>query len=345
MAIAERIQKELSDLLPQASFARNRAIAVLIPCFNEAATVAAVVEGFRRALPGAAIYVYDNNSTDGTDRLAAAAGAIVRREPYQGKGHVLRRMFADIESDIYVLADGDLTYDASAAGRLIDALVSQNVDMAVGVRVGEHDAFRRGHRLGNRFFNGLVARLFGPGLTDILSGYRVFSRRFAKSFPAASSGFEIETELSVHALDLRLAAVEIPLRYGARPETSPSKLKTYRDGARILRTILMMYKELKPFRFFGVIGLVLAAAALVVCAPVVVTYAETGLVPRLPTAILAAGIMQLACLSLTCGIVLDSVGAGRRELKRMRYLDLSAPAVDAGPRHWSPRLIGDGDQP
>jgi glycosyltransferase involved in cell wall biosynthesis len=323
-----RIRDELAELLPQASFVKNRSIAVLLPCYNEESTIAAVIDSFRRVLSGAVIYVYDNNSSDRTAEIAAAAGAVVRRERYQGKGNVVRRMFADIEADVYILADGDLTYDASAAGRLVDALVSQNVDMVVGVRIGAGQAFRRGHRLGNRLFNWFVVHLFGEGFTDILSGYRVLSRRFAKSFPAASSGFEIETELSVHALDLKLATAEIPLSYGERPQNSTSKLKTYRDGVRILASILMMYKALRPFRFYGAIFVALAVVALGLAAPIVVTYFETGLVPRLPTAVLAASIMQFAFLSLICGIVIEAVSASRREFKRMRYLDFPAPGAE-----------------
>ena len=324
----QRIRDELEALLPQGSFVKNRSIAILLPCYNEETTIAAVIESFRRVLPGAAIYVYDNNSTDQTAEVAAAQGAVVRRERYQGKGNVVRRMFADIEADIYVLADGDLTYDASAAGRLVDALVTENVDMVVGVRIGSDQAFRRGHRFGNRLFNRTVAHLFGAGFTDILSGYRAVSRRFAKSFPAASSGFEIETELSVHALDLKLATTEIALSYGERPENSKSKLKTYRDGAKILGSILMMYRALRPFQFYGAIFLALSAVAFGLGLPLVVTYAETGLVPRLPTAILAASIMQLAFMSLTCGIIIDAVSASRREFKRMRYLDIPAPGAE-----------------
>src|SRR5215475_8365481 len=236
-------------------------LAILLPCYQEEAAIAETVAAFARARPDAVIYVYDNNSTDRTAERAAAAGAIVRREARQGKGNVIRRMFADIEADVYVMADGDLTYDASAAGRLVDALVSQNVDMVVGVRVASGRAFRPGHQFGNHLFNRVVTHLFGNGFTDILSGYRVVSRRFAKSFPAASSGFEIETELSVHALDLKLAAVEIPLRYDERPQNSSSKLRTYRDGARILLKILMMYKTLRPFAFFGAIFVALFATA------------------------------------------------------------------------------------
>src|SRR5712692_10223805 len=277
-----RIREELASRFPHASFVKNKSIAVLIPCYNEAATIAAVIEGFRRVLPGASSYVYDNNSTDGTAEVAATAGALVRREMYQGKGNVVRRMFADVEADVYVLADGDLTYDAAAAERLVEALVVQNVDMVVGVRIGAEQAFRRGHRFGNRLFNWIVARLFGPGFTDILSGYRVVSRRFAKSFPAASSGFEIETELSIHALDLKLASAEMALSYCERPQNSASKLKTFRDGARILATIVLMYKALRPFRFFGALFIGLVLASLATAAPVIVTYIETGLEPRAP---------------------------------------------------------------
>jgi glycosyltransferase involved in cell wall biosynthesis len=312
----------------------GKTIAVLLPCYNEETTIAAVVAGFRGVLPDATIYVYDNNSTDRTAAVAAAAGAVVRYELYQGKGNVIRRMFADIEADIYVTADGDLTYDASAANRLVTALVSKNVDMVVGVRLGAGQAFRPGHRFGNRLFNWIVARLFGDVFTDILSGYRVVSRRFAKSFPAASSGFEVETELAIHALDLKLATIEIPLVYGERPQDSFSKLKTYRHGFRILFNIVMMYRALKPFRFYGVIALVFMVTSCVLAAPVIVTYLETGLVPRFPTAILAASIMQLAFMSLICGIVIEAISESRRELKRMRYLDLSAPAslVEAASR-------------
>lgn len=327
MAAVDRIRSELQDLMPRSSFARC-SVAVLLPCFNEEAAITQVVADFRRVLPGAQVYVYDNNSSDGTAAAAARAGAIVRRETYQGKGNVVRRMFADIDADIYVLADGDLTYDAGAAGRLIDRLVTGHLDMVVGRRLGRDGAFRRGHRAGNALFNGMVSRLFGSGFRDILSGYRAVSRRFAKSFPATSSGFEIETELAVHALDLKLATAEIDLPYVARPENSSSKLKTFRDGARILLTIALMYKALRPFRFFGAIGFALMLVGLALGAPVVATWLETGLVPRLPTAVLAAGIMQLAFLSFACGIIVEAVSASRRELVRMRYLDLPAPGVE-----------------
>jgi glycosyltransferase involved in cell wall biosynthesis len=314
--------------------AGSHQVAVLLPCYNEELAIGSVVRDFRRALPTATIYVYDNNSTDGTRDEAAKAGAVVRHELYQGKGNVVRRMLADIDADIYVLADGDGTYDSAAAPMLIDTLVTRHLDMVVGARAGGgEDAYRRGHRAGNRFFNRVVANLFGPGFNDILSGYRILSRRFAKSFPVTSSGFEIETELSVHALDLRIATVEIDVPYGARPEGSVSKLRTYRDGWRILMTIAMLLKELQPLRFFGGIAGLMALASIALSLPLLGTYLETGLVPRMPTAILAAAIMQLAFLSLAVGFVLDSLARARREAKRMRFLDLKAVGVN---RHAPP---------
>jgi len=322
----DRVRKAIGDLLAPSAWAQNRTIAVLLPCYNEAAAIAGVVAAFQRALPSAQIYVYDNNSTDETREAAARAGAIVRCESHQGKGNVVRRMLADIEADIYVLADGDATYDAAAAGRLIDSLITQNLDMVVGTRKGDGEAYPRGHQFGNRFFNLVVTHLFGTGFTDILSGYRVLSRRFAKSFPVTSSGFEIETELSVHALDLKIAVAEIPLRYHARPAGSHSKLRTYRDGWRILVTTLKLYKELQPFRFFGAIGTALIVSAIGLAIPLLETYVETGLVPRLPTAILATGIIQLGFLSLACGLVMEAIARARREAKRMRFLDLSSVA-------------------
>lgn len=330
MSKFDRAREELKGLLPQASWVKNRSIAVLLPCYNEEAAIAGVVEDFRRTLPSATIYVYDNNSTDRTASVAQKAGAVVRSEAYQGKGNVLRRMLADIDADIYVMADGDATYDTSAAGRLIDKLVSGNLDMVVGTRSGGGAAaYRRGHQWGNLFFNRVVSHLFGNKFSDILSGYRVLSRRFAKSFPVTSSGFEIETELCVHALDLKIATQEIELPYKARPKGSESKLRTYRDGARILWTIFMLYKELKPLSFFGACGAIMILGAIGLGLPLIPTYIETGLVPRFPTAILAACILQLGFLSLGCGMVLDSVAQGRREAKRMRYLDLSSVAIKA----------------
>ncbi len=323
---SKRIREELEDLFPQtSSWVSNKSIAVLLPCYNEETAIERVVRNFKMALPSASIYVYDNNSTDRTREKAEGAGAIVRIETFQGKGNVVRRMLADIDADIYVMADGDDTYDPTAAGKLIDRLVCDNLDMVIGTREGGgEEAYRRGHRSGNQLFNQIVSHLFGKGFTDIFSGYRVFSRRFAKSFPAASSGFEIETELSIHALDLRFATAEVAVPYGVRPEGSESKLRTYRDGARILWTILMLYKELKPMRFFGAIAIALAASAFGLGLPILHTYLQTGLVPRLPTAMLSMGLMQLSFLSMASGLILESVSQGRRELKRMRYLDLKA---------------------
>lgn len=299
-------------------------VAVILPCYNEEAAIADVVRGFRAVLPAADIYVYDNNSRDRTVERAREAGATVRTERRQGKGNVVRRMLADVEADVYLMADGDLTYDPLAAPLLIDRLVSQQLDMVVATRQGEGMLARKGHAAGNALFNRMVAKLFGDGFTDILSGYRAISRRFAKSFPTASGGFEIETELSVHALDLRLAVDEIPVRYGNRPENSTSKLSTFRDGFMILWTIAMMFRAVKPFKFFGVIGAGLALASVGLGAPLVVEFLETGLVPRFPTAILAASIMQLAVLSLVCGVIVEAVAEGRREAKRLRYLELKS---------------------
>lgn len=316
--VVERLY-ELANLKPQAAPLK---VAVLLPCYNEEAAIGDVVRGFRAVLPGADIYVYDNNSKDRTIEKAEEAGAIVRRERRQGKGNVVRRMLADVEADVYLMADGDLTYDPLAAPLLIERLVSEQLDMVVATREGEGMLARTGHAAGNAMFNRMITRLFGTGFTDILSGYRVCSRRFAKSFPTASNGFEIETELSIHALDLRLAVDEIPVRYGKRPENSTSKLSTFRDGFRILWTIAMMYRAVKPFRFFGAIALALAGAGAVLGAPVVVEFLETGLVPRLPTAVLAASVMQLSVLSLVCGIVVEAIAEARREAKRLRYLEL-----------------------
>jgi glycosyltransferase involved in cell wall biosynthesis len=296
-------------------------VAVLLPCYNEAAAIGQTVADFRAALPQAAIYVYDNNSTDKTVEVAAAAGAIVRTERMQGKGNVVRRMFADVDADIYVMADGDATYEAAAAQGLIDLLVSDQLDMVVGARKSEVEAaYRRGHRLGNAMLTGMLAWLFGRSFTDILSGYRVFSRRFVKSFPVLSEGFEIETEISVHALELRMPVAERVTAYAARPEGSESKLSTYRDGWRILRTILTLFRIEKPLAFFGIIGAVLALIAIGISIPLFVTFLKTGLVPRLPTAVLAMGIMLLAFLNGFCGLILDTVVRGRREMRRLAYL-------------------------
>jgi glycosyltransferase involved in cell wall biosynthesis len=297
-------------------------IAVLVPCRNEEAAVAEVVRAFRAVLPDSTIYVYDNNSTDRTAELAATAGAVVRREPMPGKGNVVRRMFADIDADIYLMVDGDGTYDAAVAAAMVRRLEEDNLDMVVGTRtpVGPDDAFRPGHRMGNLTLTRFVGWLFGPRFTDIFSGYRAFSRRFVKSFPALATGFEVETELTVHALELRMPVAEVPVSYSARREGSQSKLSTWRDGLRILSAILFLFKEVRPFKFFSAVAAVLALVAVVLSWPLFVTFFETGLVPRVPTAVLVTGIMVMAFFSLACGIVLDTVSRGRRESKRMRYL-------------------------
>jgi glycosyltransferase involved in cell wall biosynthesis len=307
--------------------AADRRVAVILPCYNEEAAIGATVSGFRAALPDAAIFVFDNNSSDQTAANAAAAGAIVRRETMQGKGHVVRRMFADIDADIYVMADGDATYDAAAAPAMIERLVAEHLDMVVGARASEVDAaYRRGHRLGNLVLTGILARLFGRTFSDILSGYRVFSRRFVKSFPILSAGFEIETEISVHALELRMPVSEIVTQYGARPVGSASKLSTYRDGWRILRTIMTLFRLERPVLYFGSIGALLGLIALILAAPLMVTYAHTGLVPRLPTAILATGLVIVAFLCFFTGLILDTVVRGRREVRRLAYLALPSVA-------------------
>ncbi len=299
-------------------------IAVLLPCYNEEAAIAQTIAGFRAALPAARIYVYDNNSSDRTIEVAAQAGAIVRSEKMQGKGHVVRRMFADVEADIYLMADGDMTYDAAAAPALVAKLIDEQLDMVVGARKSADDdqAYRRGHALGNRLFTGLLASLFGRSFTDIFSGYRVFSRRFVKSFPALSRGFETETEISVHALELAMPVGEIVTAYGARPEGSESKLSTYRDGWRILKTILILYRIERPVLFYGSFSLFLAALAICLSIPLAITFFQTGLVPRFPTAILATGLILLAALSFFTGLILDTVVRGRREVRRLHYLSL-----------------------
>jgi len=304
-------------------------IAVLLPCYNEEAAIGATVAGFRAALPNATVYVYDNNSRDRTVELARAAGAVVRTERQQGKGHVVRRMFADIEADIYVMADGDLTYDPAAAPAMVDLLLTDQLDLVVGTR--QHDdagAYRGGHVLGNRLFTGLLSFLFARSFTDVFSGYRVFSRRFVKSFPVLSAGFEIETEMSIHALELRMPVGEVATAYGARPEGSASKLSTYRDGWRILKVMLNLFRTERPWLFFGVAGALLLLAALVLSIPLVVTYLDTGLVPRFPTAILITGMVIIAVLSFLAGLILDTVTHGRRELRRLAYLAHPAPGSE-----------------
>ncbi|MDB5680148.1 glycosyltransferase family 2 protein [Sphingomonas bacterium] len=301
-------------------------IAVLLPCYNEETAIAQTVAGFRAALPDAVIYVYDNNSSDRTVDVARTAGAIVRSERMQGKGNVVRRMFADVDADIYVMADGDATYDAEAAPQLVKRLLDEQLDMVVGTRVHEAaEAYRRGHVMGNRAMTGLLARLFGRSFTDIFSGYRVFSRRFVKSFPVLTGGFEIETEISVHALELRMPVGEVETRYFARPEGSVSKLSTYGDGWRIGATIVTLYRIERPLLFFGSIGALLALAAIVLSVPLAITYLQTHLVPRFPTAILATGLIILAALCFFAGLILDTVVRGRREVRRLAYLAHPAP--------------------
>jgi glycosyltransferase involved in cell wall biosynthesis len=301
-------------------------IAVLLPCYNEEAAIARTVADFNASLPEATIYVYDNNSNDCTAEVARAAGAIVRSETMQGKGHVVRRMFADIDADVYVMADGDATYDAAIAPALIGQLIEDKLDMVVAARRSEVEAaYRRGHRLGNALLTGILARIFGRTFTDILSGYRVFSRRFVKSFPVLSSGFEIETEISVHALELRMPVAEQITTYAARPEGSVSKLSTYTDGFRILKTIIALFRFERPLMFFGAIALLLALVAVFLAIPLVMTFMQTGLVPRLPTAVLVTGLMILAALTSMCGLILDTVVRGRREVRRLAYLSFPAP--------------------
>ena len=300
--------------------------AVLIPCYNEAAAITQVVQDFRRVLPEAAIYVYDNNSKDNTVAIAKAAGAIVRTETLQGKGNVVRRMFADIEADIYVLVDGDATYDAASAPKMIQALLTEPLDMVNGARVTDIEkAYRPGHKFGNWLLTSMVAWIFGNRISDMLSGYRVMSRRYVKSFPALSAGFETETELTVHALELRMPITEMPTPYKDRPEGSVSKLSTFKDGFRILWTIIVLVKEERPMQFFSLFAALLVLVAILLIIPIVVEFLHTGLVPRLPTAVLSMGLMILSFLSLSCGLILDTVTRGRREMKRMRYLNVPAP--------------------
>ncbi|MFM9926048.1 glycosyltransferase [Variovorax sp. H27-G14] len=313
------------------SLYRGQRVAVIVPCHNEEVAVAKVVGDFQRAMPEASVLVFDNNSSDRTAELARAAGAEVIHVALRGKGNVVRRMFADVEADIYVMVDGDATYDAGSVHRLVDKLLDEHLDMVVGCRETPQTeagaAYRRGHQWGNRLLTGSVASIFGGHFTDMLSGYRAFSRRYAKSFPAASHGFETETELTVHALELRMACGEIVTPYGSRPEGSESKLSTYRDGWRILKTIGHLYLSERPLAFFGGCALLLAVMSLAFAAPVFVQYLESGTVPRLPTAVLSAAIMISAMLSLSAGMVLDNVTRGRHEVRRLAYLAIPATRV------------------
>ena len=304
-------------------------VAVLVPCYNEERAIAKVVADFRAALPEAAVYVYDNNSTDGTVAAARGAGAAVRRETYQGKGHVVRRMFNDVEADVYVLVDGDATYDAPSAPAMVLKLVEERLDMVVAARIDrEEAAYRPGHRVGNRLLTGFVAHMFGRSFTDILSGYRAFSRRFVKSFPILSGGFEIETELTVHALELELPVGEVATPYYSRPSGSASKLSTWSDGFRIIWTVFRLYRAERPLSLFGAFGLALAIISIGLAIPIFITYVQEGQVPRLPTAVLSTGLMLLAFLSIACGLILDTVTRGRREAKLIAYLALRAPGEE-----------------
>lgn len=321
MSHARKIEDRAESRMPD-----SLSIAVLVPCYNEESTIGTVIDDFRRAVANSVIYVYDNNSTDRTIEIAKAHGAIVRSEALQGKGHVVRRMFADIEADVFILVDGDDTYDASAAPAMVAELLDNGMDMITGRRVETStEAYRFGHRFGNKLLTNLVSAPFGRRVSDLLSGYRVLSRRFVKSFPVLSGGFEIETELTVHALELGMPQAEMDTQYKERPEDSESKLNTYRDGARILKTIIVLLKEERPLAFFSVVFAVLATASVLLSVPIIIEFIETGLVPRFPTAILSTGLMLLAFLALACGFVLDTVTRGRRELKRLSYLRIPGP--------------------
>ena len=339
---AEQIERRATDSKER----RSTRIAVLVPCYNEESTIGTVIDDFRRAIPETVVYVYDNNSSDRTIEVAKQHGAVVRSEALQGKGHVVRRkdepgiwltvsdaagnvvrrMFADIEADVFILVDGDDTYDASAAPAMVAELLDNGMDMITGRRIETStEAYRFGHRFGNRLLTSLVSAPFGRRVSDLLSGYRVLSRRFVKSFPALSGGFEIETELTVHALELGMPQAEMDTQYKERPEDSESKLNTYRDGARILRTIVVLLKEERPLAFFSVVFALLATVSVLLSVPIIIEFIETGLVPRFPTAILSTGLMVLAFLALACGFILDTVTRGRRELKRLSYLRIPGP--------------------
>lgn len=310
-----------------ASSLAGQRIAIILPCYNESLTVAAIIRDFNKYLPQAEVYVFDNNSRDNTAELARAEGAIVRSVPLQGKGEVIRRMFADVEADIYIMVDGDDTYDASVAPQLAARLIDEGLDMVVGTRVTEEQAaYRLGHRFGNQMLTGCVASLFGRTFTDMLSGYRIFSRRYVKSFPAHAAGFETETELTVHALELRMPVGEVSTRYKSRPEGSVSKLNTYRDGWRILLMIIRLFKTERPLLFFSIGAIACMLLAMVLAIPLVQTYLITGLVPRQPTAVLCTALTLFGVILLSCGLILDTVTKGRIEQKRLAYLAIPAPA-------------------
>jgi glycosyltransferase involved in cell wall biosynthesis len=313
---------------PLASPATGK-IAIILPCHNEVAAIARVLNDFRAVLPNATIYVIDNASVDATSQVAAEAGAVVIAEPLRGKGNAVRRAFAAIDADVYVMADGDGTYDASQAPLMIDILREEHLDMVVGKRRHSADgAYRRGHQLGNRIFSALLKFLFGSSLTDIFSGYRVFSRRFVKSFPALSTGFEIETEMSVHATSLRLSVKEVPCDYRSRSSGSESKLRTYRDGARILMSMTRLFRHHRPLIFFGALATLCVAIALILFFPILIVYLKTGLVMRIPTVILCTGLILTAGLLLTSGLILDTTTKTQLEIRRLLYLnsDMKADA-------------------
>jgi hypothetical protein len=320
---APSISQAFEAQLVAATFSSRRTrVAVLIPCYNEELTIGQQVRDFRSVLPQAEIYVYDNNSTDETVARARQAGAVVRSSRLQGKGNTVRLMFADIDADAYLLVDGDGTYDPAAAPLLVHALVHNNLDMVSAARDARHDggAYRPGHAFGNRLLTGLISLTFGRRFRDILSGYRVFSRRFVKSFPAVSAGFEIETELTVHVLQMRLPSAEYSAFYRSRPEGSQSKLNTIRDGARILRMIGLLLREERPMQVFGYLAAILFATGVLLGSPILTTYMRTGLVPRLPTLVVSVGMMMTAMLSLACGLILDAVARLRLEQRRLAYL-------------------------
>lgn len=302
----------------------NKKIAVIIPCYNEAQAVSKVVSDFRKSIPGAEIYVFDNNSTDETAVVANEAGAIVRSVGYKGKGNVVRRMFADVDADIYVMVDGDDTYEAAAAPKMIERLLNDNLDMVVGTRVenGDEKTYRPGHRLGNKVLTGTVSKIFKGKFSDMLSGYRVFSRRYAKSFPSHSHGFEIETELTIHALELRMRIGEVCTSYGERPEGSVSKLSTYKDGLKILKTIVQLYAYERPLFFYSLVAAIFAFSSLAIGTPVIAEFIDTGFVTKVPTAIAAASIMVMGMLSLVCGVVSHLITVSRRESKYLTYLSI-----------------------
>jgi glycosyltransferase involved in cell wall biosynthesis len=317
------LKNSIRDQATKAVAAHPVTVAVLVPCYNEEITIGKVVADFRAALPEATIYVYDNNSGDNTSDVAQRAGAVVRKELRQGKGNVVRRMFADIEADVYVLVDGDDTYDASASEVLVKRLVEERLDFINAMRVSTaKDAYRAGHRFGNWLLTGLVRQIFGRQFNDMLSGYKILSRRFVKSFPAMSSGFETETELAVHALELRMPSTEVATAYKERPPGSVSKLRTYSDGAQIMLLIARLVKDERPLHFFGLSGLSLIVVAILLSIPLLVTYLETGLVPRFPTAILSAALVIVGVLSIFAGLILDMTTKTRREMKRLIYLSL-----------------------